>query len=258
MISIVMPVSRKDYLKRIFVQLELLDCDRHNTNLLCYVDGSLELFQETRNLVVASKFKEKLCVYRHKGIGSVSSVHRRRQRISDIHNEIRSLLNKTDYVLLTEDDTLMPMDSLKKLYNLAMMKKYFGFITGVQIGRWGYKHIGAWKVDDVYNINHIASIKKGTGIEEIDAAGIYCCFTTKENYIKNFFKPFENILGPDVDFGINLRRRGLNNYIDHSIHCDHLSKKEVIKVFNSDVIQVKFDRDETEQMGWKQSILDEG
>lgn len=257
MITIIMPVSRPDFLKRIFVQLELLDCDRSNTNLLCYVDGSLELFQETRNLVVNSKFREKLCVYRRKGIGSVSSVHRRRERISAIHNEIKTLINKTDYVLLIEDDTLIPLDTITKFHNLAMMKKYFGFITGVQIGRWGYKHIGAWIVDDIYNINQITSIKKGQGIEEVDGAGLYCCFTTKENYIKNLFKPFENILGPDFDFGINLRRWGLKNYIDHSIHCDHLNKKETIQVFNSEVIRVRFDRDENEQFGWKQSILDE-
>lgn len=255
--TIILPVSRKDYLNKIFVMLEMLECDRNNTNLLCYVDGSLELFQETRNLVINSKFKEKLCVYRRKGIGSVSSVHSRRQRIADIHNEIKGLINETDFIFLIEDDTLFPSDTLKKMLHTALMKKYFGFISGVEVGRWGFTHIGGWLVDNIYDINQITSIKKGFGIEEIDGAGLYCCLTTKENYLKNLFKPFDKILGPDFDFGINLRKQGLKNYIDHSIQCQHLTKKYIITISNSQIIRVRFDKSDEEKIGWKMSILDE-
>ena len=125
--TIVLPISRKDYLSKIFMTLEMLDCDRAYTNLLCYVDGSLELFQETRNLVVNSKFRERLCVYRRKGIGSVSSVLRRRQRISDIHNEIKDLIKQTDFIFLIEDDTLFSSNTLKKLLSIAYMKKILWF-----------------------------------------------------------------------------------------------------------------------------------
>lgn len=255
MITIVVPISRSDYLARFFIRLEMLDCDSEKTNLLCYVDGPLELFQKVRNYTVNSKFKNKLCVYRKKGIASVSSVHRRRQRISDIHNEIKELINDCDYIFLTEDDTLFPMDTLKKLYKTALNKKYFGFISGVELGRWGYEHIGAWKLDNVYDPNQITSIKLGKGIEEIDAAGLYCCLTTKENYMKNFFKPFENILGPDFDFGINLRKQGLLNFIDHSIHCEHLNLKGSVTVLNSKIIQIRFDKNDNEKFGWTQSVL---
>ena len=70
MITIVVPISRVDYLARFFVRLEMLDCDSEKTNLLCYVDGPLELYQKVRNYIVNSKFKNKLCVYRRKGIAS--------------------------------------------------------------------------------------------------------------------------------------------------------------------------------------------
>ena len=53
------------------------------------------------------------------------------------------------------------------------------------------------------------SALKGKGIVEVDGAGLYCCLTTRENYMKNIFKPYDKILGPDFDFGINLRQRGL-------------------------------------------------
>lgn len=252
--TIILPVSRKDYLKKIFVMLELLDCDRSKTNLLCYCDGSLELFQEARNLVVNSKFKERLCVYRKKGIGSVSSIHGRRQRISDIHNEIKELINETDFIFLIEDDTMFPTNTLQKMLHTAMIKRYFGFISGVEVGRWGLTHIGGWVVDDIYNTKEIISIKKGKGIIEVDGAGLYCCLTTKENYMKNIFKPYDKVLGPDFDFGINLRQKGLKNYLDYSIECQHLTKKESLTVSNSKIVQVKFEKSDDD---WKMRILDD-
>lgn len=249
--TIILPVSRNDHLKEIFMMLEMLDCDRAYTNLLCYVDGSLELYQETRNLVVNSKFKERLCVYRRKGEGSVSSVYRRRQRIADIHNEIKDLIKETDFIFLIEDDTLFSSITLKKLLATAYMKKYFGFISGVEVGRWGLTHIGGWIVDDIYNTKEITSIKKGSGIVEVDGAGLYCCLTTKENYMKNIFKPYDKVLGPDFDFGINLRQKGLKNYLDYSIECQHLTKKESLTVSNSKIVQVKFEKSDD----WRMSIL---
>lgn len=256
-VIIILPVSRRDYLSRIFVQLELMECDRQNTSIVCYVDGSLDLFQETRNLVVNSKFKERLCVYRKKGIGSVSSIHGRRQRISDIHNEIKELINETDFIFLIEDDTMFPTNTLQKMLHTAMIKRYFGFISGVEVGRWGFTHIGGWVVDDIYNINEITSIQKGQGLQEVDGAGLYCCLTTRENYMKHNFQPFEKILGPDAGFGFELRKRGLKNYIDHSIECQHLTKKEALTVSNSKIIRVKFEKSEEEKVGWKMTILDE-
>ena len=110
-----------------------------------------------RNLTVNSKFNEKLCVYRKKGVPTVSSVRRRRQRIADIHNEIRGLLNKGDYILLLEDDTLFPTNSLKTLLKQASQTPNFGVLSAIQLGRWGYKHIGAWDFDDIYDPDLIIS-----------------------------------------------------------------------------------------------------
>ena len=252
--TIILPVSRKDYLSKIFIILEMLDCDRAYTNLLVYVDGSLELFQKVRNLVVNSKFRERLCVYRRKGVGSVSSVLRRRQRIADIHNEIKDLIKETDFIFLIEDDTLFPSNTLKKLLSIAYMKKYFGFISGVEVGRWGLTHIGGWIVDDIYDTKQVTSIKKGTGVVEVDGAGLYCCLTTKENYMKNIFKPYDKILGPDFDFGITLRKKGLKNYLDYSITCQHLTKKEALTLLNSKIVQVRFEKSDDD---WRMKILED-
>lgn len=238
-----MPVSRDYYLKRIFTQLEMLDCDRETTNLLTYVDGDLELFQKTRNFTVNSKFNDRLCVYRKRGIPNVGSIRRRRQRIADIHNEIKDIIKDCDYIFMIEDDTLFPLNALKKLEEGYSLNPYAGFISGIQIGRWGYDHIGAWQVDDIYNLKKITSIPLGEGIIEVDASGFYCCLVKKQIYMDHNFTPFEDVLGPDVDFGVENRKQGYKNYIDYSIKCKHLTKHGEITFEKIKVIQVEFTKE---------------
>jgi len=254
-VTIIMPVSRSTYLSRIFPRLELLDCDREKTNLLTYVDGPLELFQQTRNFTVNSKFKERLCVYRKKGQPNVGSVKRRRQRIADIHNEIKEYLQDSDYIFLIEDDGLLPLNSLKKLLYDYSIEPDAGLISGVELGRWGYLHIGAWALDDIYDPSEIITPRLGEGLQKIDAVGLYCCLTKKENYIKHVFKPYLEILGPDVDFGVELRKQGFMNYIDYNIHCKHLSKEKEIPVYGSTIVRVRFIKNSNVRFGWEQTAL---
>ncbi len=255
MVTIVILVSRTDYLKRIFAQLDFLDCNNEETNLLCYVDGDQTIYQHARNLTVNSKFGQRLCIYRSKGLAGTSSFWRRRRRIAQVHNEIKAHIVNCDYIFLLEDDTLFPTNTLKSLLKSYSERPFAGFISGLQIGRWGFPSIGAWKFDDIYDPKRINSIEKGAGIEEVDAAGLYCCLVRKENYLKNDFQPFGEILGPDVSFGINLRKQGLQNYVDHAIKCSHLTKKGEIKFDNTDIVQVQFDKDESVKLGWKLTKL---
>lgn len=252
MVTIILPVSRDYYLKRIFTQLELLKCNSEEVSILTYVDGPLTLFEPARNFTVKSKFKEKLCVFRKRGTPNVGSVKRRRQRIADIHNEIKDLIAPTDYVFLIEDDTLLPTNALQKLLDAYTQRPNAGIISGVQIGRWGFDHIGAWTFDDVYSPNKAVSIPAGEGLVNVDATGLYCCLT-KYKYYKEFrFEPFEEALGPDVAFGIHLRRQGYTNFADHSVKCDHLTKRGVIN-FNRTIVQVELNRLENNQ--WSQGLF---
>jgi hypothetical protein len=255
MVTIIIPISRKEYINDLFLRLELLKCDKDRVNLLTYVDGSLDLFQKVRNLTMNSKFKDRLCVYRKKGLPSVSSISRRRRRIAEIHNEVKEYLRDSKYVFLVEDDTVLPINALEKLYKLYLLKPYAGFVSGIQLGRWGFTYIGAWKVDDVYKPNRIESIKLSNGIKEVDCAGLYCCLIKTENYLNNEFKSFENILGPDTDLGLNLRKQGLKNYVDMSVRCGHKTKKEEINFLNSDIIKVVFERNSDYKFGWEQKII---
>jgi hypothetical protein len=243
MVTIVLLVSRDTFLNRIFANIDMLEADSETTSLLVYVDGDTELYQKARNLTVNSRFVNKLCIYRRKGLPNVGNIRSRRKRITDIHTEIKGIIQDCDYILLLEDDTTIPLNTLKILLADYADYPYAGFISGVELGRWGYTHIGAWRVNDIYNPSQITSTPASTGLEEIDAAGFYCCLIKRDNYMKSKFEPFDNILGPDVNFGIKLRQSGLKNYVDNSIKCKHLTKRGEITFLNSDIIQVQFSKE---------------
>ena len=254
MVTIVIPVSRPDFLKRVFTQLELLDCNREDTNILCYIDGDMRLFEVARNLTEKSKFAKRLAVYRNRGVANVSSFKRRRIRIAEIHNELKKYIYSAKYLFLIEDDTIVRTDALKKMLDLYSVYPHAGFISGVQLGRWGFTTAGIWKVkNNPYDIQSIESVMPGQGVEEIDAAGLYCCLTKFDVYKKFDFKPYDDILGPDVAYGIWLRQQGYKNYVDWSITTRHLTKQGEITLSNTKVQQIKFVK---QGENWDQTIYD--
>lgn len=247
MVTIILTVSRDTFLQRVFASLDFLDVKSDQVNLLTYVDGGPELYLKARNFTMNARFKDKLCITRKHGDAHVGSMRLRRQRIADIHNEIKPLINNCDYVLVVEDDTVIPANTIKKLLDDMAGRSSAGFVSGVQIGRWGYNHIGAWKVDDIYNTKKVTSMPVGKDVESADAAGLYCCLIKKDVYLNHTFSPFEDVLGPDVNFGISLRQQGYQNYVDFSLKCKHLDrdKKEIktIDFINTKVIQVEFTKE---------------
>lgn len=254
-VTIVMPVSRKDFLHRIFAQLDMMPCDVNKTNLLVYVDGGAELFNFARNFVVNSKFKEKLCVYRKKGLPADNYIRGRRDRIAAIHNELTNIIGICDYVFLLEDDTLFPLNTMEKLIKSASFYHHAGIISGVQIGRWGMTVPGIWRVDSPYDTQKIYSLlpNKEKPFEEIDACGLYCCFVRADLYKKSEFKSFDTILGPDVYFGLALRREGYKNYVDWSLNTEHLTKTGGIRMETTTLQQITFTKIEAGR--WEQELI---
>lgn len=247
-----MPCSRPDFLQRIFSQLDMMDADREHTHLLTYVDGDQRLFEKVQTFTTHSNFVRKNCVFRAKGPANVGSIRARRERIANIHNEMKRYIGASDYLFLLEDDTLPPLNIMKKLVSHMLSNPYAGFITAAELGRWGFLHLGAWKANDVYVPTKIESPYLETGLQEIDAAGLYCCLVRRDIYMNHYFKPFEDILGPDVDFGIELRKQGYKNYIDYDLHCSHLTKKGEIKIFNSEIVKIVLEKLEGK---WNQQTM---
>lgn len=251
-ITIVMPISRDYYLQQVFTALDFMSCDRSQVSILGYVDGDQRLYEKARHYIVESKFAERLCVYRSRGLANVSSIRRRRDRIAAIHNEIKDLLNPSNYIFMVEDDTVVPSNALTTLVKGYRENPYAGFVSGVEIGRWGYAYIGGWRVDDPYDIHKITSIKKAEGLEKVDAAGFYCALTKYENYMGHKFQAYEDILGPDFHYGVTLRQSGLENYIDHRVKCRHLSQKEEFNFTDTEVVQVEYKKVENT---WELGVL---
>lgn len=251
-VTIFMPVSRKDHLDRIFAALELLECNSEHTNLLVVVDGKTDLFVEARNKVEMSKFANRLCLqFKSKHILRQFDIMGRRMRISDIHNFAKEHIGECDFVFGIEDDTLVPTNALTQLLKGYSIHPFAGFIEGIEMGRWGIPYIGAWKADDIYTPTRIESTPMKEGLHEIDAGGFYCFLTRAQTYKNHDFKPFErNGLGPDVDYGLELRRLGLLNYADYSIQCAHKMKTQDITFRNTTPRLVTFIKKEDR---WRQS-----
>lgn len=261
MTTIILLVSRPQYLELVFAGLELLECDSKQTNLLVIVDGDSELFVTTRNKTEISKFNDRLCVqYKSKDKMKNNDLNHRRRRIADIHNFAKQFIKKSQFIFCMEDDTTFGVGTLTRLLRNYEMLPYAGFIQGSQIGRHGIAHYGAWKVDDIYEPTQIRSLLPSNmstpwkdHIGECDAGGLFCVLTRAENYMAHDFKPFDSgDLGPDFDYGLELRRQGYRNYTDWGITCNHHVKGGVIKPSNTDTQVVQFIKIENR---WRQKTL---
>jgi hypothetical protein len=254
-VTIVLPVSRKEHVDAIFARLELLECDRTRTNLLVVVDGPPDLFVLVRNKVELSKFEQRLCLH-FKSTHELRYYDRpsRRLRISDVHNFAKQHIVDCDFVFGLEDDTIFPLTALEKLLKDYVLYPFAGAIEGVQLGRHGIRHVGGWKVDDPYDPKQVESVAFDSGVTELDAGGFYCFLTPREYYIKHEFKPFDvNELGPDVDYGLSLRRMGLQNYIDWDVKTIHKSKHGDVPPSPDGLRIVRFRKNDKGR--WRQTSL---
>lgn len=250
-VTVVLPVSRKDYLHQIFARFEAMPMFEQ-TNLLVWVDGPMDLYEVARNLTRESRFYERLCIYGKKHVVDVGSVRRRRERIAEIHNDIKTRLVDCDWVFSLEDDTLMPSTTFTTMQKWASYYPHAGIISGIELGRWGYPHIGAWNANDVFEPTEFISTPLSKGLQEVDATGLYCCMIRSDVYKEHTFKPFEKVLGPDVELGIWLRQQGYKNYIDNDIKCTHLTKIEPVE-FNREIVQVRLKKEDNGK--WSQGQL---
>jgi hypothetical protein len=243
--TIILSVSRPEHLAKMFATLELLECDRERVGLLVYVDGNAELYTKTRNYVVQSKFADQLCVQGHlEGQQRKYSINARRRRIAAVHNAIRPLLKPCEYVFLIEDDSVPPPNALKRLRLAYLAYPHAGFIEGVELGRWGIPHVGAWRADDVYEPSELVSAMPAEGVEPVDAGGLYCVLTRYEHYAGHEFQPYEGCaFGPDVEWGLWLRQQGYQNYIDWGLLVEHRRPDGTsVHPGATDAVQIRFER----------------
>jgi hypothetical protein len=232
MITIILLVSRDDFLDKVITSIELLECNRDETNLLCIVDGEDSLFVKARNMVNDTKFKERLTVRLDiDERPSNYNIPKRRIHITAAHNQARELVNdKQQYVLLVEDDTTFGIYTLKRLLSVANRHSAAGLVQGAELGRWGVPYVGAWLADDIYDttvlssVDNIYEINTEAEPTKIDAGGMYCTLVRADLYKQHEFH-CNNGLGPDVNLGLSLRRLGYQNFLVWQVPCTHYYKE---------------------------------
>lgn len=257
MITIVLPISRRDFLRPIFNCLEQLDRPA-DTELIILLDGDADL---------AKAVDARLDLISYAGIrvgsfgdGPVPDRASRRFRISEIHNHIKDQIpDNCDYVFSIEDDTTYPPDTLTKMLGFFDYYEDCAFVEAVELGRHKSKYVGGWKADNIEDPIMISSVMpnfnadelellamKRPVMERIDAGGLYCALIKADLYKEHHFEPFdqqgENGLSCDVNFGLWLRRKGFSCFMDWSIQCDHIGDKGSVNMGNTMPIQIVFEK----------------
>lgn len=177
----------------------------------------------------------------------------RRARIAEVKAQSCDLIAKCDgnIVIGLEDDTVFDsLPSFEPLYKLIEQEDGIGFVEGVQMGRWGVNMIGAWQCDDANDPQRVRTMlppSKG-GLQPICAGGFYGYATHKDLYLKHeYFGSASQPWGPDVNYGLWLRRMGYSCWINWDLvfgHNDHgtigYPNKEP---FSSQLAQVIYHKD---------------
>lgn len=231
-ITVFCPFTRPEMVNRWFDDLMTTDLVPSNTNLAFIIDcDEPRIYARImENINKRGPFRNFIIIRNEQHIVNPMNIPVRRQRIAEIHEQSKDLIANMDgiFVLGLEDDTVFENLNVERLYNKAKLDQV-GLISAYEAGRWYNKIIGIWNFDDVYNPKECWTILPSEGYEEIDAAGFYAYLTRTDYYIDHqynteLWQPW----GPDVNYGLDLRRSGLTNFVDWTQPCGHADQGIII------------------------------
>lgn len=146
----------------------------------------------------------------------------RRKRIAENHKILRDAVAERQPFLvwqLEQDIDIEPdyLDRMIQSYiKTARLDPNFGYISGVQVGRHGVYHLGAWHVDE----NEFRSLDhKSEGIRKVDATGMYCLLAPGHIWYEGDCYWENEPWGPDVNWGLSLSK---NIYVDMNLPVGHI------------------------------------
>ena len=200
MISIVNSITKPlglDNLKRNLVSLET---DIHlGINLLCLVNEK-NLYLEVRDfLTLAVNWGECLVEYEEDSLG--------------LKNGKKYVTDKDEYVFLLGEDVLIPSGTITKLYEDYLFKKEAGFVAGAVVEK-----LPIFWVEDVYSESPEYLSRSVTDrIVLVDNCRIQGLLTKTDLYKEIFCSDDLPVYG-ELSYGIKLRRRGYQNYLDTELN----------------------------------------
>ncbi len=251
-ITIVLPLSRDWRVEPMREQLETLHTEGLDIDLLVIVDNH-EIRLDWHHLNPRIKYMDQ----NHPG---EANSYARRQRIADIMNLARTFTpSDSDYVFILEDDTELKPHYLRNLFGSFITgtkndtQETTGLISGIQAGRWASSMLGIWKTDNIENPTVWETLplpnQKYSPLKKVDATGIYCTLVHAHLFRDT---PFHcTYQGPDVNFGLDIRRKGYQNYINQKLLCGHATRTKTLWP-TPETGTIKFIRDDTAPGGWKQ------
>lgn len=179
----------------------------------------------------------------------------RRKRIAKNHLELKDFIEmqcKTEYVWQLESDSVVDKDCLERLIKLHQKLEAegnkVGYVSGIQMGRHGLKCVGAWRFKEDGSFRSLNWGAKG--IQTVDGSGFYCLLAKRDVWLKGNADWGGEPYGPDVCFGLSLKKLGYNIYMDTTNWVGHKTEKTIL--YPDSGINVEFYRDINK---WKYRVI---
>ncbi len=227
--SIFVPFTRPRIVDDFLAMFEKIDIDWATTEIIFYNDtDSEELRDKLAGFAKSHEFCRLSLPMSHQPsldeLGDQNHANRRRERVIAMRHKAQEFIGDTKYLFCLEDDTFVPPQAFKRLRALLDADPQVGLASGVEAGRWAYKHIGAWHMEPVDEPQRVSSLPyQEEGITEAEGTGMYCYVTYTDLYKEATFRNEAEPLGPDVLYGLDLRRKGHKVLVDWSVACEHRS-----------------------------------
>lgn len=248
-ITIFMPITRAWRVDPIAQMLGKLDTTGFECNVLICIDTKDITDHYVRNAFEKWELPFKYTIiHTNKAAAGEVNMKKRRDHITEMLQFAAEKMPDTDFTFMIEDDTEVSPSALQSLmqnyFNLTEQGLKVGFVEGAQVGRHGYRMIGAWRWDDLENPTVCETIpySKTKILEKIDGGGLYCFITPTKLFKAHTWYHGAECIGPDVTYGIELRKQGYLNFIDWTIPAGHVQQDHATLYPNENCVVVRYEK----------------
>ena len=170
-------------------------------------------------------------------------VNARRIRIAENHQKLIDIVKaypEYDVIWQVEGDCIFKPDTLQLLIERYKQLLYpkLGYVSGVQVGRHGIYALGAWHFPSQEEFSSLDCNETRT--TPVDATGFYCLLAPREAWLKGEATWNGERWGPDVNWGLSLKKQGYEIYADTNITVGHKTQRGEIWPEHISTCNVRF------------------
>lgn len=231
-VSIFLPISRPHRVAAMAEQLAHLELGDLKLDAIVIVADNIDI---TQQIIQDTFWRCKvpgtiLYANSSKQAPAEMNIGERRSRIVQAWEIAKRMIPDTSAVVFClEDDTEAAPNALMSLfksYATLCSRGKVGLVSGVQAGRWAYKMIGAWKVNNPKELSEAWTLpfRDRHVIEPVDAAGFYCFITSRDLFVNTEYRFGQ--FGPDFYFGVDAKAKGYQNFVDWGVIAKHVVDRD--------------------------------